>query len=116
MYKYFTCYFQGLDFDGGLSVSRPLEVSEKPKPLLNFYSTNGRFATKNLVTRESSGTSLDWWQRITTTESPNISSLTDCSTEEIFAPDCVIESHNDFQGCVEDKRYPYRAIYEAIQR
>ena len=106
-------YFRGLDFDGGLGVShRPLEVSEKPKPLLNFYSTSGR-STKNLVTRESS---LDWWKRIATTESPNISSLTDCSTEEIFAPDCFVENQNDFQGCVEDKRYPYRAIYEAVMK
>ena len=41
----------------------------------------------------------------------------DCSSEELFAPDCYDQNRrSDFQGCVEDNRYPYRAIYSAVMR
>ena len=44
-------------------------------------------------------------------------STNDCSSEELFAPDCYDQNRrSDFQGCVEDNRYPYRAIYSAVMR
>ena len=44
-------------------------------------------------------------------------STNDCSSEELFAPDCYDQNRrSDFQGCVEDHRYPYRAIYSAVMR
>ena len=40
-----------------------------------------------------------------------------CSSEEMFAPDCYDQNRrSDFQGCVEDNRYPYRDIYAAMMR
>jgi hypothetical protein len=44
-----------------------------------------------------------------------------CSNEEIFAPECVNVGEENtmssrLQGCVEDDRYPYHDIYQALIR